>query len=195
MAKRFTDNQKWQDEWFFNLNQNGKLAWIYILDNCDHAGLWKKNITLLNLMTGCSYVEDDLLKLFLGRIIQVEDKWFIPKFVLFQYGDKFYSSKQKVVLSVIEILEKYQLIDYDTKGTPTLNKGLGKGYVRVMDKEKEKETDKETDMDKETDTEKEKDKVKYTFEFKTKEQRDRMTQDELEQYNIQLDIYSQLINK
>ena len=46
MAKRFTDSTKWQKPWFNNLETKHKLFWLYILDSCNHAGIWDCNISL-----------------------------------------------------------------------------------------------------------------------------------------------------
>jgi hypothetical protein len=185
MAKRFTDSTKWNDDWFFNLSNEEKLAWIYILDTCDHAGIWKKNIKLLNFHTGSSFVEDDLKIVFKDKFIEINDKWFIPNFIKFQYGKTFLTSNTKAVISARELLIDIGFIQLDTKGNLTLTKELGKGYDRVKDKDKDK--------NKEIDKIINKDKIKDKFEYKTKEQRDNMSKDELEQYYIQLDIYQQSI--
>lgn len=42
MAKRFTDTDIWKKQkWFRALSPVHKLIFLYIKDNCDHAGLWK----------------------------------------------------------------------------------------------------------------------------------------------------------
>lgn len=38
MAYRFTNTEKWQDGWFYNLKPLEKLLFIYLCDNCDIAG-------------------------------------------------------------------------------------------------------------------------------------------------------------
>ena len=43
MAKRFTDTMKWNEDWYLDLALVDKLFWIYICDNCDHAGIFKPN--------------------------------------------------------------------------------------------------------------------------------------------------------
>ena len=40
MAKRFTATEKWDDPFFCNLEAKYKLAWIYLLDKCDNAGIY-----------------------------------------------------------------------------------------------------------------------------------------------------------
>lgn len=43
MAYRFTDTGKWGDSWFYKLNNLQKLLFMYLCDNCDHAGLIEVN--------------------------------------------------------------------------------------------------------------------------------------------------------
>lgn len=43
MAYRFTDTDKWNDKWFFELKPNEKLLFIYLCENCDIAGFIETN--------------------------------------------------------------------------------------------------------------------------------------------------------
>ena len=46
--KRFTEALKWRDPWFLDLSVDGKLAFWYIVENCDNAGVWEPNFRLAN---------------------------------------------------------------------------------------------------------------------------------------------------
>ena len=46
MAKRFTDTDKWQDEWWGSLPNDYRMIWLYLVDRCSIAGIWKKDLTL-----------------------------------------------------------------------------------------------------------------------------------------------------
>jgi hypothetical protein len=159
MAKRFTDSEKWKDPWFDGLTNDQKLVWLYLLDNCDHAGLWKKNIRLLRILTNTNLVEEEIKSFLNDRIIQIEDKWFIPKFITFQYGDNFQNSRQKSVQSAIELLRKYNLIKENEKGILTLSIPLPNPKLRVMDMDMEMnmvmDVKMKTEVDTEVDTEEE----------------------------------------
>jgi hypothetical protein len=85
MAKRFTNTDKWKKQWFKKLNTKQKLFWLYILDDCNHAGIW------------------DVV------FIDNREKVFIPKFIEFQYGELNPNSRPHI--SVINLLEKYNLMD------------------------------------------------------------------------------------
>lgn len=105
MAKRFTDTEKWEDEWFTELSNDYKVIWFYLLDTCDNAGVWKRNIKKLNYLCNTNITEEDLLNVFGKRIhVLTDDKWFIKKFCIVQYGHDFLQSKNKAVTSAIKKL-------------------------------------------------------------------------------------------
>ena len=136
MAKRFTDSEKWKDPFFEELTKDLKLAWLYILDDCCHAGIWQKSIKRLNFAIDSNLTEADLIQAFSKRIIVLaEDKWFIQKFITFQYGKDFMNSKQKPVLSAIKILNEHRLIEELPNGSLTLSIPYDKGLDTLMDKE------------------------------------------------------------
>jgi uncharacterized phage protein (TIGR02220 family) len=111
MSKRFTDTEKWQDQWFNNLQNKYKLFWVYICDNCNHAGIWKVNKKLVEYHLGkldWNLIDMDFKK----RIIILNDeKWFIPKFIKFQYP-RGLSEKFDAHRSVIIILKENDLLNH-----------------------------------------------------------------------------------
>ena len=72
MAQRFTDTQKWEDEWFTEMSNDYKIIWIYLLDTCDNAGIWKQNIKLLNFSCGTNISLERLAEIFKGRITKID---------------------------------------------------------------------------------------------------------------------------
>jgi hypothetical protein len=144
MAKRMTDTEKWKDDWFLGLSPSHKLLWFYILDNCDHAGIWKVSERLASALIGESA---DLLAArdaFGSRVSVLNngDYWRIEKFVSFQYGN-LSNLKSTVALGVRRRLSELGLDPDDGNPSPTLTEGLAKGCVRVQEQEQEKEKDKE----------------------------------------------------
>lgn len=151
MAKRFTDSEKWKDPFFEELTKDLKLAWLYLLDDCDHAGIWKKSIKRLNFSLDTNFTEEDLLKAFNDRIVILNaDKWFIPKFITFQYGNDFFKSKQKAVLSAVKILNENNLIKELDNGLLTLSIPLTNPINTLTDTDTDKVIDKDMDMNKES---------------------------------------------
>lgn len=152
MSKRFTDTEKWKIAWFRKLSPKMKCAWSFIVDNCDHAGVWHEDIIMMSNYIGEEIDHLELEKAFKGKIQKFdEDKYFIKDFIDFQYGEL--NPGNRVHKSVIRKLEKEGL--YEQFGTvlkPLMNSSEG-----AKDKDKDKAKDKA--MDKEKDKEKESDKI------------------------------------
>jgi hypothetical protein len=206
MAKRFTDSTKWNDVWFSNLTDKEKLTWIYILDTCSHAGIWEKNLKVLNFHIGSTFVEGELNKIFAGKFIEIRNKWFIPKFIKFQYGKGFLTSNTPAVKSARELLLDIGFIQQDSKGsltlieelpnsTLTLTQGLDKGYDTLKDKDKDKEVVNDEYKVKNKNEYQfkyikyDKLKGKYQFEYKTKIQKEELTYGELQEYIDEEDLF------
>ena len=87
MAKRFTDNQKWNRNWFMNLSKDEKLLWLYVLDNCEPNGIFDPNWKLINFMLETDF--DDIPKALEKQLVRTNHsrKIFVEDFVKFQYGD------------------------------------------------------------------------------------------------------------
>lgn len=55
MGYRFTDQNKWhKDKWFRKLKPNEKLAFLYIIDNCDIAGFYEIDLGMMSYTIGLS---------------------------------------------------------------------------------------------------------------------------------------------
>ena len=149
MAKRLTDSSKWNDNWFTNLPMDMKLVWIYLLDTCDHAGVYKSNIRLLKFQTGTERSEDEI-KMFLKERIYVSgDKWFIPKFCTLQYKN-FFTNNAPAVKSARELLINHNIINENDNSFKTVNEELSNPYVtliEVLDNPLQRTKDKDTDTD------------------------------------------------
>ncbi len=135
MAKRFSDTDKWKKPFIRSLQAPYKLFWLYILDDCDHAGIWQVDMEIANIKLGESLTIETALSQF-GDKIKVFDngeKWFIKDFIDFQYGEL--NPKNRVHESVLSILKKYKLC-YDFKPLTSPLQG-------AKDKDKEKDKDKD----------------------------------------------------
>ena len=136
MAKRFTDTEKWKKKFIKKLDPKFKLLWVYILDECNHAGIWEVELEIAGIRLGFDYMDSDPLIPFKGYITEIDngDKWFIRDFIEFQYGKL--NPDNRVHASVISLLK---------------NKGVYKGLTRplqgAMDKDKDKSMDKDKDKE------------------------------------------------
>lgn len=104
MAKRFTDTDKWKDDWYVSLSNDYKIVWQWLLDNCTHSGLCKRSIGLLNMMCRTNITEQEMVSAMDGRVIIHNNFWFIPKFIKFQYPTLL-SNKPSIKSVVRDIFE------------------------------------------------------------------------------------------
>jgi len=129
MSKRFTDSNKWDDPFFIDLPNKYKLLWVFMLDKCDHAGIYQHSKRLSTFFLGYEYEKEQILSVFNGRVIVLDSgKWFIKKYIDFQYGEL--KENNRVHVSVMTILEK---------------EGAYKGLISPMETAKDKDKDKDKD--------------------------------------------------
>lgn len=130
MAHRLTDSRKWDDPWFRELPPKYKCFWWFLLDKCDHAGIWKVDFKSAEFHIGEKIEESVAKEVMNGRIKSLGDKWFIPKFIEFQYKCSVndLDTTNKVHLSVLSILKK---------------EGVYKGLASPMEGAKDKDKDKD----------------------------------------------------
>jgi hypothetical protein len=128
------------------------LLWDFLYHDCDHAGVWIVDFETAQIFIGkdMKVNYEDALKFFNSgevRIVVLDggSRWFIPSFIEFQYGKL--SEKNRLHISVISILSKYDLLDesFNLK----LNKPLISPLQGAKDKEQYKEKEKDKDKDKE----------------------------------------------
>jgi hypothetical protein len=133
MSKRFTDTDKWKKGFIRGLEGAYKLLWFYILDDCDHAGIWQVDFEVARIRIGEQVDKQKAINLFTGRIEIINNgtKWFIRDFIDFQYGEL--KESNRMHLSVINILNRNAI------------KPLTSPLQGVKDKEQDKVKDKDKD--------------------------------------------------
>ena len=155
MAKRFTDTEIWKNQrWFRKLSPINKLAFFYIKDQCNHAGIWKID---------CSDLIDDLgledfnLDEFINemnldfdkingnkkykervKVIKDNNLW-ITGFMQFQY-----ESKEKLISINPCVKTALQILN----GLDVYKEGIDKGYLTLKKKIITESNSYESDKDK-----------------------------------------------
>lgn len=148
VKKRFTDILKWEKEWFLSLEINDKLVWLYLLDNCDEAGLWNVNWRLCSMLTGVPLtecpkaLEHQLVETNHDKVVYIKD------FMEFQYPD-FLSKKSSMIIMCIKRLIKYGVIqqeDFDNAQNQSGNQSAGRVQDIDIDKDKVIKTKKDVSL-------------------------------------------------
>ena len=117
-----------------------KALWLWLCDKCDNAGVIEPSLRLASFQIGYQY-PIDALSVFGDRIMRIaNDKWFLPKFIPFQYGTL--SRDCKAHNPVFSSLEKHGI-------NATNLQYIGYSYPMDRVQEKDKEKDKEKVKEKE----------------------------------------------
>jgi hypothetical protein len=89
MSHRLTDTEKWRRENFQLLPPEIKLAWYYVTENCDMAGVWIPNWSLMSFQIGMTVTEEAFMQHLAHKVERLPNgHLFIPSFVTYQYGDE-----------------------------------------------------------------------------------------------------------
>ena len=144
MSKRFTDTDKWKKPFIRGLDAPYKLLWLYMLDDCDHAGIWIVDIDVANLRLGMETTIEGAKTAFGDHIIILDDcRWLIRDFVEFQYGEL--NPGNRAHNSVIQKLKKVG-IDPNTLRRAGADKPLISPLQGAKDKDKDKDKDSITNI-------------------------------------------------
>lgn len=125
MAKRFIDTGFLDQKWIRKLTPEQKIFLIYLMLKCDNAGIIELDIEDAEFWIGkkISNFTEHLPKDYLIPL-QDSDKYFMPKFIEWQYPN-FPNSKVHQQAQAIKILEKHGLIN------PDLSFNLPKVYLNI----------------------------------------------------------------
>lgn len=133
MAKRLIDTAIFRKDFIRGLDAPCKLLFMYLITECDHAGLWDVEFEVMEIRLGLKFKESPLSQ-FGNKVVVVDGgkKWFIPSFVEFQYGEL--KENNRVHASVISILSKHDLLDEKNQIKPLTSPLQGCKDI-YMDKE------------------------------------------------------------
>lgn len=137
MGKRFTETTKWDDAWFVELKAEFKLAWLYLCDCCDCAGVVDLSRRLADFRIGVTIDWEEFVNATNGRVEMLDSgKLWLVGFCDFQYGTL--SEDANPHRPVIRSLKSNALFE-------RVSEGYLKGSQDVMDKDKDKDKDKDID--------------------------------------------------
>jgi hypothetical protein len=142
MAKRFIDTGFLDQKWIRKLPPEKKIFLIYLMLKCDNGGIIDLDMDDVQFWIGKKISNLDFLPENYLIPLNNSDKYFMPKFIGWQYKDL--SSQKFIVVQARQILEKHNLINADftlkldkiyvkvTKNVPESQeqgkgKGIGKG--------------------------------------------------------------------
>lgn len=130
MAKRFTDTEIWDKEWFMNLSCKLKCLVKFVRDKSDLSGVWSPNWPIAKAYIGEDVTIDELLNIDGGKQFKkiAGNKILCIGFIDFQYGKL--SEKSPVHRKILNILQSHK-IPYQHP----INR------VQEEEEEKEEETD------------------------------------------------------
>ena len=135
MAKRFIDTDLFRKPFMRGLEAPYKALWLYLLCECDHAGIWVVELDVAQIRMGMKLDPEKAIEKMAGAVIPIHggEKWYLPDFVAFQYGTL--NPSNRVHASVIERLS--------AEGIDPENKPLTSPLQGAKDKEKEKDKEKD----------------------------------------------------
>ena len=149
--KKFTETNKYKEEWFADLPPRLKLLYYYLHDSSDHAGIWTRNVRRLNFEIGEDkkpYNEDDLKSLEPMLVKATADKYILIDHLREQYPNGLGNSLPHIFVK--NLIEK--------QGFRYVPNSLSIAYAypshRLGDTSKDKDMDTDKDMVKDTDTDK-----------------------------------------
>lgn len=142
MAKRFTETEIWEEDWFLDMPNEYRLFWYYMLSKCDHAGVFKPNINRFN-NSGTKKINREKAFDFFNqgkeRIrVTAKKNWWIIDFFSFQYGSIF-NFNNKLHISIYKVYNQEDINLRTNRGLKEVKTRTWSGLKEDFDTLKEKE--------------------------------------------------------
>lgn len=138
MAKRFTETAKWDDAWFVSLTPTQKLAWFYLCDRCDIAGVVDLAVSLAEFHLGGPFDWDEFIAVSDGRIERLPcGKLYLTRFIQWQYGEL--NENCNAHRAVLKVMNKH--------GLPNPSATLGQPFPNPTRRDQDKDKDKDKDQE------------------------------------------------
>jgi len=144
--KRFSETTKWADPWFRALPIEAKCLWLWILDNCDCAGIIEIDMGLAEFQIGASKPLASPLQALGDRVEMHGSKLFVPKFIRYQYGDQLNmaNTAHKGVVRRLELAKITCPVTIVDKINEAPTKPLRSPLIGAQDKDMDKVNDKKS---------------------------------------------------
>lgn len=138
MAKRFIDTGLFRKPSIRAMKAPYKALFIYLLCECDHAGVWDVELDVAETRLGMKLDSAKAIAELGGSVVELDGgaKWWLVDFVDFQYGEL--NPSNRVHASVLNRLSS---IGIDLK-----NKPLTSPLQGAKDKDKDKDKEKEREV-------------------------------------------------
>jgi len=143
--KRFSETTKWADPWFRALPIESKCLWLWILDNCDCAGIIEIDVGLAEFQIGATKPLANPLQALGDRVQMHGSKLFVPKFIRYQYGEElcFANTAHRGVIRRLELAKIPCPVMIIDKKEQAPIKPLKSPLQGAQDKDKDKDKDQE----------------------------------------------------
>lgn len=148
MAKRFTDTELYEKDWFVALSPDYKLFWHYITSKCDTAGIWDVNIItacriigmesidIVDFAEKCNADGKERIIIFCGG-----RKLFITTTVSFQCGTVLNTAIPAHRGIITSLSAHKETLEWYNQQLSNSCLTLSKGYATLKDKDKDKDKD------------------------------------------------------
>jgi hypothetical protein len=111
MAKRLTDTAKWRNPWFRKVPTKYKMLFLYMLDECDNAGVIHLDLDLISFLLGESFSREEFNQHLGSKISYIgEEKIIINSFIKFQNGDVS-NSTHPMSKHILKELERHGILN------------------------------------------------------------------------------------
>lgn len=144
--KRFTETNKWRDPWFRKLTPTAKLLFQWLVENCDNAGVIDLDLEAASFDIGEAIKQKHVAEIE-SRLKRLPNgKFWLTKFIAFQYGTLSRSEKCVPHLRVIQSLQAHGITYPETPTLATTVVSTLGTRVDTTDKERrgqDKDKDKE----------------------------------------------------
>lgn len=131
MSKRFTDTQLWEEDWFIDLSTSHQILWLYMKDTCDHAGIWRPNLSKFRILFKQKVdLKEAIEKINRDKervVFLTNGRLFLTGFIPFQYG------------GTLNLNSRMHLSVYQSLCTNGVKLTLIRPQIEVIDRVKDKD--------------------------------------------------------